>query len=192
MGRGFSHRRVGSVPMEVQAGGPAPIVLRSSGVMHRNLDPAIARQIRDIDPRLVIEWAPEGIWWTPVSQVPPGATLGCWRLMLRGDSGLTKTMRMWHPECADGRLVNYLTETWAHKLFISRSETATQRTKAEKLAEVYARQQQAEQREFDRMWDEMGDHGETYVSAVAMNESPKWRSNWGVPRNLPESTDEAA
>ena len=174
--------------MDAFGDGHRPRRVLSSGILHRSLDPAIARQVAEIDPRLVVEWAPEGIWWTPASMVPPGATLGCWRIGIRGYSGQVRWMRMWHPECGDGLIVDYLKSTWGHKLYILRSTTMKPATKAQRLAQVNAMQRKAEQEAFDAMWNAI-DHGEAYVAGKAEPESPKWRQGWNVPANLPTAPD---
>lgn len=180
---GYTYRRrtrAADTQFVVPQGAPKRVPPPWSGIFSRTLDPAIARQIHEIDPHLVVEWVPFGRWWT-TPQTPPGATLGCWRIGVRGLSGTVQGLRMWPPDCADGRLVRFLTETWKRNLWKMRNPAAWSREQ-EALREEADRK--AEQARFDAWWNQQ-DHGALYRAIRSEHESPKWRGGWAVPASAP-------
>ena len=154
----------------------------SSGVSWRRLDPTIARRIREIDPRLILEWRPAGRWWT--GKRPMGASLGCWRICIEGESGEIRGWRMWPPDCADGRLVNFLYSTWARRLFVERSQRYTPATRKQRLEELRVQEIKEKQEKFDK-WFNANDHGALKREVQASHESPGWKSNWQVSSKTP-------
>jgi hypothetical protein len=92
----------------------------------RNPDPTVARQVREIDPRLGLEWRPKGQWWTnpmfgdPKKGRPTGASLGSWRLTLDGKSGKTMGLMLlppwWATSASQGQLEAYLQLHWKPRL----------------------------------------------------------------------------
>lgn len=155
-----------------------------SGQGRRTPDPTIARQIAEIDSRLVVEWDPEGIWWTPASRRPPGVMeLGAWRIALRGDSGALRGMRMWHPDCADGRLVDYLRATWGAYLFALRSQSSSADLRRKRIEGLRRDKERFDAELFDAYWNPI-DHGEMFHAVKVAHNDPKWRSGWQVPAAL--------
>jgi len=151
------------------------------------VDSAIARQIAEIDPHLVIEWDPEGVWWVPFSRRPPGVLeRGAWRIALRGESGAIRGMRMWHPECADGRLVEYLRMTWGAYIFIMRSPTTPREVRRQRLEALRLDNARREVEVFDSWWRTV-DHGEMHRAVKVAHNDPKWRGTWAVPDALSQA-----
>ena len=177
-----SRTRASDTQFVVPAGAPKRVPPPGCGINARTLDPSIARQIHDIDPHLVVEWVAEGRWWTGGTQ-PPGATLGCWRIGVRGNSGAVKPIRMWHPDCADGRLVNFIMESWGRNLFILRNLAKPDEWKRRQTEDIDARMRRDEQAAFDAMWNRI-DHGALHRATRAAHEQPKWRGNFQVPAAL--------
>lgn len=156
-----------------------------SSILHRTADPSVLRSIAEIDERLVVQWDPEGIWWTPASRVPPGVQeRGGWWLALRGDSGALRGIRMWPPDCADGRLVDYLRATWGQWIFALRSTSSPDHVRRQRLDNVKATRKALEQQLFDAWWDKI-DHGEMHRAVRADLFDPKWRGNWQVHAETP-------
>ena len=155
-----------------------------STTLHRTLDPTIARQIAEIDPHLVVEWDPEGVWWIPASRCPRGVMeRGAWHLSLRGVSGALRGMRMWPPECADGRLVDYLKATWGAYIFILRSQASDAQARRERIARLKSEKEKYDAHLFDSWWDTI-DHGEMHRAVKELHNDPKWRGGWAVPDAL--------
>lgn len=158
--------------------------LPPSAMAFRQVDPAIARQIEEIDPHLVVEWDPEGVWWVPASRVPPGVhELGAWRLALRGVTGATRGMRMWPPECADGRLVDYLKATWGAYIFALRSQATSAEVRRARIERMRADKAKYDAELFDSWWRTV-DHGEMHRAVRQAHEDDKWRGGWAVPDAL--------
>jgi len=148
------------------------------------LDSSVARRIHEIDPSLRVEWVPDGIWWTPISQVPPGVyEKGAWRIGYVNKSRGYVPIRMWPPTCGDGRLVTYLRNTWGHARFIERSHVDKPRTKIERLHALQKRRKQYDDEMFNAWWRDV-DHGEMHRASRAAAEAPKWRGNWNVPDDV--------
>ena len=148
-----------------------------SGIMHRTVDPTIVRQIKEIDEALVVEWLAFGQWW--IGDRPQAATLGCWRIGVRGRSGAVRWLRMWPPECADGRLIYFLTEFWKRRIFVLNSMRPDQ-WKREQMDDLKRRQDAEKHGKWDAWWNTI-DHAEMHRAIKAQHESPKWRGSWNVP-----------
>ena len=109
-------------------------------------DPWVVRAMREIDPSLGLEWRTLGRWSKEASP-------GCWRITLKGKSGNIKGMRLWPPECADGRLIAYLKTHWLPKIRAWRDYHQTLECFNEELADRKAAERQ--RREWDKIdhWD---------------------------------------
>lgn len=187
MGRGrfaSTGRRPSSFDMEV---GPRPglVLPPPSSTGARTPDPALMRNIRDVDAALGLEWDPEGIWWTPASMIPPGVSeRGAWAVTLRGVSGATRRLRMWHPDCADGRLVEYLQQTWGAQMYALRAQSSSRELRAERLARVRADRERLEREMFHAWWKDV-DHSEMHRAVKELHFDPKWRGGWQVHPDTP-------
>ena len=153
-----------------------PMRLGEPGSAYR-LDPTIRLQIAEIDPALVVEWRPLGRWWQ--GDRPPGASLGCWRVALRGRSGAIRGLMMWPPQMADGRLVDYLRAWWGEKVYILRSTT---RTPLEKRLAMDRAQREFEARQAAEARQRRLDALDLPLlrRAIKSDLDPKWRGNWQV------------
>ena len=137
-------------------------------------DPGILKQIKAVDEHLDLEWRPNG----RIQGHPPG----CWRVPLRGNSGVTKGLFLWPPGYTmQTALLHHINNTWKRKLFLIRSAQAAT---CQEDYERYMRQMNEKKKEpFNKWWDTV-DHGETYRALKAENEAPKWRGNWQVPAKV--------
>jgi|TARA_B100001123_G_scaffold242944_1_gene271619 hypothetical protein len=85
-------------------------------------DSTVLRALREIDPRLALEWRPMGRWWTTFGQKerPPGASYGAWRLTLKGKSGQRMGLKLcppwWATSASQGELAAYLSRHWLPRL----------------------------------------------------------------------------
>jgi hypothetical protein len=110
----------------------------------RTPDPTVMRGLREIDPRLGLEWRPMGLWWTTwMAERPPGAAPGCWRLTLKGKSGRRKGMMLcppwWGTSAQAGELVAYMKVYWAPRLKDIRDFYANTEAFSDELTEKASR-----------------------------------------------------
>lgn len=115
----------------------------------------VVRRMREIDPRLALEWRPLGVSWGQPDYQPTG----CWRIILRSPSGRVRGLRNWPPDACDGRLLDYLETHWLPRVRGHRSYHD------EHLSEAgLAKKEQAAEREKRAGFLKDADHGEMWYT----------------------------
>lgn len=163
----------------------ASVLPPPSPVRFRRPDPSVLRRVREVDPHLDVVWDPEGVWWTPASAPPPGVSeRGAWAIELIGRSGARRRQRMWHPNCCDGRLVDYLEAWWGQYMFALRSTTTWGELRRERIRRAREERDRLGRETFDAWWNEV-DHDEMHRAVRQAHFDPKWRGGWQVHADTP-------
>ena len=144
--------------------------------------PEIVRVMRDIDPHLALEWRPHGQWWDGWAK-PKGAELGCWRVVIVGESGRTRGIRLWPPHHMDGRFIHWLREFWEAKLFRLRGRGWSDQDARDLMAAQASEDRASEEARFMEKW-KRADHSALRHAVKKDIEPPKWRSNHQVGDTL--------
>ena len=158
--------------------------IKDGGVTHAyRADPTVLRGMREIDPRLKIEWRPKARWWTGwgMSTRPPEAELGGWRLLVQGESGSDRGLKLlpptWGTSANCGELVAYLKAHWLPKIKQWRDYHQSLSMFNEEVAERQTRERRRQ------AWESI-DHNEMWRASRTAWESPGWRSNWNVAGSI--------
>lgn len=135
--------------------------------------PEVVRRMREIDPRLSLEWRPLGT--NPATELRTGA----WRLMLLGQSGARKGMMLWAPEMMDGRFIAYLETHWLPRLHDARRYLQTTEAFSDELADKARRERsKATWSGFD--YGELQWHGRR-IHAMERGAGESGQQYWQVP-----------